>query len=75
MVRYDPPGWIDEVVVKGDVHLEDMGGFFWMGVEDHRFHFCSAWLPMKYWWDEIRAAWYSRTWPNFHHVRMEQVEP
>lgn len=75
-VRYDPPGWLDEIVTTNvPVHLEDMGDFFWMGVEDYSFRIYSAWIPRHYWWDVIQDAWYSRTWPNFHHVRIEQEEP
>ena len=75
-VRYDPPGWLDEIVTKQvNVHLEDMGDFFWMGVEDHSFIIYSAWLPRHYWWDAIQDAWHSRTWPNLHHVRIRQEDP
>lgn len=81
MVRYaELDGYAEpklDEVIGGYVHVESMGDTVWaMVAKDPTCHSCVHMsfhverIPLRWWWDAIRDAWWGRTWPSFHRVGM-----
>lgn len=71
-----PEPKLDEVV-GGYVHVESMGDHVWAIVAEDgscrsavHMGFYVERIPVRWWWDAIRDAWWGRTWPSLHRVGM-----